>query len=65
MSTPRASSTDADQGMLVFDFLAMDANLAHFVGQGIIVGKYSTPITVATQGFGWEKRSATDGGKTA
>ncbi len=60
------AAVDADQEMLVFDFLAVvDTNLAEFFSQGVIAGEDSTVVPIAAQGVGWKKRGAADGAQAA
>ncbi len=59
------AAVNTHQGVLVFGFLAVNADLAHFVGQGVVVCEDGAAVAVAAQGFGREEGGAADGGKAA
>ena len=59
------AAADADAGVDVALALAVDADFAAGLGQGVVAGEDGAAVAVAAQGFAGEEAGAAEGGQVA
>lgn len=59
------ASVDAEEGVVVFLGLAVDSDLAHALGEVVVVGEKGSAVAVAAEGLRGKEGCAADGGESA
>ena len=59
------AAIDSDTRVMIAARLAMNADLAHGIGEFLIICETCSTVAVASEWFGWEEAGASDGGEVA